>query len=73
MLDRLIDEIADIIFEPHVCPDEFGLSSESPELRCQILSFRFAPPRHNNVRPLLCKYDCGRSTNTCESACDESN
>jgi len=28
--DYLIDEIADIIFGPHVCPDEFGLSSESP-------------------------------------------
>ena len=27
---RMIDEIADIIFGPYICPDEFGLSSESP-------------------------------------------
>src|SRR5207253_4673318 len=30
MLDRLIDEIADIIVGPHVCSDEFCLSSERP-------------------------------------------
>src|SRR5207302_10874864 len=68
MLDRLIDEIADIIFGPHVRPDEFGLSSESLSLRRQILSFRFATPVHNYVRPFFSKYARRGSTNPFECA-----
>src|ERR1700687_649374 len=64
MLDRLIHQVAHVLFNAYICANKLSLGPECPEFRYQFLSFFIATTGHDNLSPLLCEHYCGGASNS---------
>jgi hypothetical protein len=69
----LIDQVSNVPFATHICPDEERFRAQASQLRDQRLSDIVAAPGDDEVRPFSCESQGRRTANACKGAGNKNN